>query len=88
MRISALTLVCILAGACAHSNSSTALSPTNCHLTEAEMDAWIHGHVLIGQDDEVTDPVHGQTRRLEVGFHLNLDDLLTQLDHWITDRSR
>ncbi|HNL22375.1 MAG TPA: hypothetical protein PKK51_10175 [Rhodocyclaceae bacterium] len=59
-----------------------------CHLTEAEMDAWIHGHVLIGQDDEVTDPVHGQTRRLEVGFHLNLDDLLTQLDHWITDRSR
>lgn len=27
-------------------------------------------------------------RRMEIGFHLELNDLLTQLDQWITDRAR
>ena len=25
---------------------------------------------------------------LEIGFHLTLDNLLTQLEHWITDHTR
>ena len=75
---------------------------TGVHRTQAEMDAWFNREVqaglneanagnLIPGDEVETEAAawRGLTRRrMEIGFHLELNDLLTQLDQWITDRAR
>ena len=75
---------------------------TGVHRTQAEMDAWFNHEVQTGLDEaNAGDLIPGEEveteavawraltrRRMEIGFHLELNDLLTQLDQWITDRVR